>query len=137
MALFKTFGSNPAGENLDKIVASANYRDETFRNIAPTRMLIEGTSYLKMTWRFLNKPKETAPPAALPSVKTELKSVAKDKPVIIWFGHSSYLISINGRNILVDPVFSGYASPFSFTGKSFKGSDVYSVDDLPILMCWY
>lgn len=96
-------------------------------------MLIEGASYLKMTWRFLNKPGYTAPPSVLPSVKTDMKSVAKGKPTIIWFGHSSYFISINGKNVLVDPVFSGYASPFSFTGKSYKGSDIYTVDDLPVI----
>jgi L-ascorbate metabolism protein UlaG (beta-lactamase superfamily) len=67
----------------------------------------------------------------LPSLKTDLKSVEKERPVIVWFGHSSYFIRINKKNILVDPVMSGYASPFSFTGKSFKGSDIYNVDDLP------
>jgi L-ascorbate metabolism protein UlaG (beta-lactamase superfamily) len=34
-------------------------------------------------------------------------------------------------NILVDPVFSGNASPFSFFAKSFPGTDVYGVSDLP------
>jgi L-ascorbate metabolism protein UlaG (beta-lactamase superfamily) len=129
--LFKTFGSNPSGENLQKIVASANYRNGIFQNLAATRTLIEGGSFLKITWRFLNKPKNTAPPAILPSIKTELKSVAIDKPFIIWFGHSSYFIRVNGKNVLVDPVFSGYAAPFSFTTKSFKGTDVYSIDDFP------
>jgi len=32
---------------------------------------------------------------------------------------------------LVDPVFSGNASPIAGTTKSFKGSDIYTVDDLP------
>jgi len=35
--------------------------------------------------------------------------------------------------MLIDPVFSGAASPFSFTAKSFPGSDVYTVDDFPEL----
>ncbi|HEY6503779.1 MAG TPA: MBL fold metallo-hydrolase [Chitinophagaceae bacterium] len=131
MGLLKTFGSNPSGEYKNKIVASVNYRQGVFHNLSPTRPLIEGVSYAKLTWRFLNKPKITAPPAPLPSLKTELQSVAMDKPVIVWFGHSSYFIHINGKNILIDPVLSGYASPFSFTGKSFKGSDVYNVEDLP------
>lgn len=71
------------------------------------------------------------PPKPLPSVKTDLRALKVDKPVIVWFGHSSYFIHINGMNVLVDPVFSGYASPFSFTGKSFKGSDVYRAEDFP------
>ena len=36
-----------------------------------------------------------------------------------------------GKTILVDPVFSGNASPLRFTTKSFKGSDIYTVNDLP------
>jgi len=71
------------------------------------------------------------PPKPLPSVKTNLQSLTGDKPIIVWFGHSSYFIHIKSMNILVDPVFSGHASPFSFTGKSFKGSDVYRADDFP------
>ena len=35
--------------------------------------------------------------------------------------------------MLVDPVLSGNASPFSGIGKAFKGSDVYSVEDFPQL----
>lgn len=54
-----------------------------------------------------------------------------DKPTIVWFGHSSYLIKSKGITILVDPVLSGNASPVSFFGKSFKGSDAYNVEDLP------
>ena len=131
MALFKTFGSNPSGKDLDRIVASANYKNNIFQNLSETMALLEGTSYIKLTWSFFNKPKNTAPGSPLPSIKTELKSVAIEKPLIVWLGHSSYFIHINGRNILVDPVLSGYASPFSFTGKSFKGSDIYTTDDLP------
>ncbi len=131
MALFKTFGSNPSGKDLDRIVASANYKQNIFQNLSVTRALMEGTSYIKLTWRFFNKPKNTAPDSPLPSVKIALQPIATEKPTINWFGHSSYLIRINGRTILVDPVFCGYASPFSFTGKSFKGADVYSADDMP------
>jgi len=35
------------------------------------------------------------------------------------------------KKILVDPVFSGAASPVKFTTRSFAGSDMYSTDDLP------
>lgn len=131
MAIFKTFGKTPSGKDLEKIVVSGNYKDGNFRNISPTKMLTKNASYIRMTWRFLNKPRNTAPPKPLPSIKTDLRSLKQDKPVIVWFGHSSYFICINGKNILVDPVLSGYASPFSFTGKSFKGADIYSTADFP------
>lgn len=80
---------------------------------------------------FLKRPKTTFPSADLPVVKTDLRSYHSVKPSIIWFGHSSYLIHANGVNILVDPVFSGYASPVSFYIKAFKGTDVYKPADMP------
>ncbi|MBQ0052820.1 MAG: MBL fold metallo-hydrolase, partial [Treponema sp.] len=35
---------------------------------------------------------------------------------VTWFGHSSFLIQMNGKNILFHPVFSDMISPVSFTG---------------------
>jgi L-ascorbate metabolism protein UlaG (beta-lactamase superfamily) len=133
MAIFKTFGRNPSGKGLETIKTSPNYRDGVFQNLSLTESLVKGASYLKITWRFFTKPRNTAPPKTLPSVKTNLGSLKGDKPVIVWFGHSSYFIHINGKNILVDPVFCGYASPFSFTGKSFRGADIYTAADFPDL----
>jgi L-ascorbate metabolism protein UlaG (beta-lactamase superfamily) len=51
--------------------------------------------------------------------------------VIVWFGHSSYLVHAGGKNILVDPVFSGYASPVPGLVKAFPGSNVYGIKDMP------
>ena len=127
----KTFGKIPSGEALKRIEASSNYRDKSFHNIAATKVFT-GESQVKIFWDFLNR-KNIKPPKPLPSVKTNLKDLPNDKPVITWFGHSSYLIKINGKHILVDPVFGGHASPFSFTAKSFEGSDIYTVEDLPAI----
>src|SRR5699024_5550636 len=46
------------------------------------------------------------------------------------FGHSSYLIQTGGKRILVDPVFC-MASPVSFVNKPFKGTELYTPDDMP------
>lgn len=128
--LLKVFGKNPSGDELKKIQTSPNYQDNNFKNLMPTG-LMENGSMFSILWKFMNKPKNTVPLKSLPSVKTDLKNLPDNAPVIIWFGHSSYLIKINGKHILVDPVFSGHASPFSFSAKSFAGTDVYNVEDLP------
>jgi L-ascorbate metabolism protein UlaG (beta-lactamase superfamily) len=133
MAIFKTFGSNPSGNDLERINASPNYKDGVFQNRSPTASLVKGASMMKIMWRFFTKPRNTKPPAILPSVKTDIKSLQGDKPIVVWFGHSSYFIWCKGKNILIDPVFCGYASPFSFTGKSFKGADIYTADDFPVI----
>ena len=33
------------------------------------------------------------------------------KPRFVWFGHSVLLLKINGKNLLIDPMFGSDASP--------------------------
>ena len=49
--------------------------------------------------KFLKKSENAEPQQVIPSIKTDLKNLADDKPTIIWFGHSSYLIKFKGLNI--------------------------------------
>lgn len=131
MALFKAFGKNPSGKQLEILSKSPHYRNGIFNNISETPLSGENAGFFKIMWKILNKPKNTIPPGPLPTVKSDLNNLDPDHPVIIWFGHSSYLIYLNGKNILVDPVFSGHASPFAIFSKSFAGTNVYNVEDLP------
>ncbi|GAB3812463.1 MBL fold metallo-hydrolase [Pontibacter rugosus] len=71
------------------------------------------------------------PQDSLPSMKTDLLNLPIEQDVLVWFGHSSYFIQIDGVRILVDPVFSGNASPVPGTTKAFKGADRYTVEELP------
>lgn len=125
-------GKNPSGERLKRVQASPNYRDDIFQNLSITTVMAEKGAFFKTFKKFLNKPKNTIPPKPLTSIKTDLKNLPGGNPVLVWFGHSSYLIKINGKHILVDPVFSGYASPFKFkSAKSFEGTNVYGAADMP------
>lgn len=127
------FGTDPTGKRLERIKQSPNYRNGSFQNLSPTSVSKEGVSMIKMMGDFLNKPKTTEPEEKLPSVQTNLKTLSDDKPSIVWFGHSSYLIKSKGKTVLVDPVFSGHSSPVSFFAKAFKGANVYGVKDMPAI----
>jgi len=132
MGLLKSMGRDPSGERLERTQQSPNYRDGIFQNQSVTLVMNEKGDFFKTFWKFLNKPQTVKPPFPLPSLKTDLKNLPDGNPVIVWFGHSSYLIKIDGKHILVDPVFSGYASPVKLnSAKNFDGSNVYSVDDMP------
>lgn len=126
------FGSQPKGERLKRVEKSPNYKEGKFQNLSVTPDLAEGVSYYTvMKEFFFNKDKRNAPKDTLPSKKTDLLHLDPKENIIVWFGHSSYFMQVDGKKILVDPVFSGHASPLSFTTKSFAGSDVYTVDDFP------
>ena len=129
----RVFGSDPAEKRLVRIQQSKNYLDGAFQNLSPTEVMAPGVSSPKMIRDYINKSPINTPPAPLPSIRTDLNALPDNQPTLVWFGHSSYLIKANGLTILMDPVFSGNASPVSFFGKSFPGSDVYSVADMPAI----
>ena len=129
----KTTGQLPAGKYKERILCSPHYRNGAFQNLSPTPMKPEGVSYWKMLRTFFRKHPDTAPASALPVVETDLDRLSDDAPVIVWFGHSSYLLRIRGKHLLVDPVFSGSAAPFSFMVKAFPGTNRYQAADMPVI----
>jgi L-ascorbate metabolism protein UlaG (beta-lactamase superfamily) len=123
-------GKLPSGKRLERIRRSAHFANGSFQNPIPTGMM-QGASFFKIFRLMMNKPKDTAPPGLLPAVRTDLRHLPEGAPVLVWFGHSSYLMKVGGKTILVDPVFSGHASPVSIFARAFPASDVYGVGDLP------
>ena len=128
------FGALPSGKSLEKVKNSNNYIDGEFRNKEKTELLTDTKKTpIKrlLEFAFEKDPEGTVPKIALPSVKTDLKTLDPNEDLIVWFGHSSLFIKIAGKKILVDPVFSKYASPVPFSNKAFEGTNIYTVDDLP------
>jgi L-ascorbate metabolism protein UlaG (beta-lactamase superfamily) len=128
------FGQKPAGARLARIQKSPNYIDGVFQYPEKTPVMSEEASYWKLIKLQFTKDETREPSKRIPSVKTDLKKAPQSNFVITWFGHSSYLIQLNGKNILVDPVFGERASPVGFAGsKRFPGTEVYSLADMPPL----
>ncbi len=126
------FGKRPAGERLERIKNSPNYKNNSFQNLSHTPSLTEGVSVVSVLKEFMfNKNEFKRPSETIPTTKTDLLQLDASENVVVWFGHSSYFIQIDGKKILVDPVLSNTASPFSFTTKAFEGTNVYSTDDFP------
>jgi L-ascorbate metabolism protein UlaG (beta-lactamase superfamily) len=51
--------------------------------------------------------------------------------VVTFVGHAAFLIQAGGTNILIDPVYSRRASPFSFAGPRRARAPGVRIDDLP------
>lgn len=118
---------------MNKLQLSPNYKNGAFRNLSPTPMMVEGISRWGLLKEYFQKSRSVKPPQPIPSVRTDLHGLQQEQPTIIWFGHSSYLIHCRGINILVDPVFSGSASPISGMVTAFPGSNTYGADDMPAI----
>ncbi|WP_317130433.1 MBL fold metallo-hydrolase [Pedobacter frigidisoli] len=111
---------------------SPNFKDGIFHNLNHTPELTEGYSLLGVIYdKLFGYHPRLSPVDSIPSQKVNLLNLPIDSNVLVWFGHSSYFIQLDGKRILVDPVFSGNASPIPGTVKAFKGTDRYKVEDLP------
>ena len=128
-----TFGRLAHGARLTAIEASPNYRDGAFQNAIPTPTSTDGTPFLLALLRGRFEPRipTIRPSEALPSVKTDLRSLPVEQDIIIWLGHSSYYVQLGGRRILIDPVLSGNAAPFAGMVKAFDGTSIYGIGDIP------
>ena len=127
------FGQKAKGERLERIEKSPNYRNEQFHNQNSTTMFVskKGMFSVIKDKLFDNKHEGLRPKDVIPTIKTDLKSIPIDKDIVVWFGHSSFFLQVNGKKILVDPVFSTYASPVPFIIKAFDGTEIYSPEDMP------
>lgn len=127
------FGRAPEGVRLERLKKLSNFKaDGTLDNLSPTPMKPEGVSYWDMIVGMIKGNDNSSPKKALPHVVPDF--TATDKTRLIWFGHSSYYLQIDGIKILVDPVFSKRPSPISFIGTgSFIGTDFVKVEDFPEL----
>lgn len=127
------FGRPFRPERLARVQASPHYINGRFECLTPVRVM-EGneesflTGWLKY---FLEDKTGRTPDAPLPSKKTDLWAQCQDEDFAVWMGHSSFYLQIAGRRILIDPVFSSYASPVFFANRAFLGSNVYTAADIP------
>lgn len=126
--MWKELGQSPKGERLARIQQSPNYKNGAFQNDPPSKMFTSGDSSQKR-----ERPSgrvEKAPSKPLPAIKTDLKTLNRDKDLVIWFGHSSVLIQQDGIRYLIDPVFDS-RFPLSLAINPYKGTDIYTPEDIP------
>lgn len=117
---------------MDSIANSSHYYDGEFHNLTPTSILSDDSSTFSILISdFFSSAERLKPENPVPTIKTELKKLDKNTDQVIWFGHSSCFVQLAGKTILIDPVFSDYASPLPFVNKAFAGTDMYTANDMP------
>lgn len=125
-------GRSPKGDELAKILKSPHYVNGELQNLEPTSVLVNKDNYYNGIKEILFPTKGvTIPKENIPTQKTDLNALNPKENLLVWFGHSSFYLQIDGIKILVDPVFSDYASPLFFINKAFAGTNIYTANDMP------
>ena len=130
------FGRKPSKERLARLLRSPNWKDGAFRNYEPLSRggapAAKRQSRVKVMWKFLFGDKSAMfPEAPVKTVKPDLSALPLEKNAAVWFGHSSVFLVLGGKRILIDPVFSPYASPLPFINRAFPYTGGFSVGDIP------
>ncbi|NOR51290.1 MAG: hydrolase, partial [Gammaproteobacteria bacterium] len=135
-----SIGSNPEGIHMDRIQKSPQYNttEEQFQNPKETPIYTGKRSWTAMFIDFFFNGEERTPKQKLPEDTSSLNALAlkSDEVRFIWFGHSTILLEIDGKRILIDPIFSNYASPIPGIAKRFQPPvfDVDKIDNIDIVL---
>ncbi|MDA8792980.1 MBL fold metallo-hydrolase [Bacteriovoracaceae bacterium] len=130
------FGSRPSDTEKEEYFNSSQFNQKkmTFQN--RQQNVIDEMRKNSMSWKTIKEwfgaGKDRVPKDLLPEIKPDMKEFLKasNEIKIVWFGHSSFLLNLDGKIVLVDPVFSGAASPVSFMVKRFQ-APVLKLEELP------
>ncbi len=99
----------------DKYSHSPNFHNGKFKNLIETSEGRKPGTFFEMVGEIVFGDEEREPDFELP-VNQLSPSFFKSSPAgglrVIWMGHSSVLIEIDGRCILIDPVWSDRIGPF-------------------------
>lgn len=122
------FGGRPDPEEMKR---SPRYRDGRFHNDEPPAPP-SGIGFRQMLREMLFGGQQRKPKRAIPVV-----SPRTDRPVdglhITWYGHASSLVEIEGRRVLLDPVWARRASPSRLVGPRRMHEVPQPLESLPRL----
>lgn len=133
---YPSFGGDVTKKDYENYASSKQYENNKFRNTdANVPKDLGFKDMVKLGWKFFTTTVENGRPKGdLQVQKIDSANVAnyKGDTRLIWYGHSSFLLQTNGKNILLDPMFGQVAAPMGFLGdKRFNKQMPLNIEKLP------
>jgi len=117
-----------------RIAESRQWNGETFQN--PERVpAVEWGESAKTFWDyFFNKPEESIASPPLPAEPFDISQWDGQRGLqFAWLGHATFLIKLDDKVILTDPMFSQRAGSFGFLSPRRYSKTLASADNLPMV----
>ena len=112
------FGKGARGDRLERLRASAQYRDGKFVNPQPLWNDLKGGLTFFVSASDYGSP-DPAHPVPVVHGDGKLFDAAPSSGLrVTWLGHSTLLIEIDGQRVLTDPIFGERASPYDWVGPA-------------------
>ncbi|MFK3980877.1 MBL fold metallo-hydrolase [Micromonospora sp. NPDC050397] len=126
-------GAGASGDRAARLRASPQFEGDGFRNQATTRAVM-AESGRNVLFQFLFGGHRRKPADPVPLVAAGPADRADASPGelgVIWYGHASALLEIEGRRVLVDPMWSERCSPSRLVGPRRLHPAPVGLDTLP------
>lgn len=127
------FGRSPSEKQLIAYAATDHHDGEAFFNFERVNMQMDFARIWEVIMEFSNpvdniNPKSDIIPERLTASQLNAEPM---KTKITWFGHSSFLIEMDGKTILLDPMFGQQAAPHPWMGTDrYNSTFPLEIDDL-------
>ncbi|NER12456.1 MBL fold metallo-hydrolase [Leptobacterium flavescens] len=128
------FGGDISREQQAVFARSANYKDGKFVNDKEIRLDMSFRDMASSAVKFFRKEPGTVPERDIAVKKIDSLSIAEyeEGTRLIWFGHSAFLLQMDQKNILIDPMFGSVPAPHPLLGtKRFSSELPIAVEKLP------
>ncbi len=128
------FGASPSKEQQEEFKKSENYREGVFINPGNVKMNMGFADMAKSLKEYFNSQSNTSPGKNINVQVLDSANIAdyNGKTRLVWFGHSTFLLQMEGKRILIDPMFGAVPAPASFLGSNrFSTSLPITVEKLP------
>lgn len=114
------FGGKHTKEDLKRYQASGHYENGKFENLITTPMDMSFSNIKEMLQQFMKGNPKRKPDFQLPVNTIDSLELEKNKSTdrLIWFGHSAFLLQLDNKNILIDPMFGESPSPHPWLGTN-------------------
>ncbi|MCK4838495.1 MAG: MBL fold metallo-hydrolase [Desulfobulbaceae bacterium] len=115
-----------------RIAESPQWNGKIFQNPESVPATEWGKS-LKVFWNyFFNKPEGYTPSPTLPAEPFDISQWDGPRDLqFAWLGHSTFLIKVDDKVILTDPIFSKRAGPFGWLSPARYSKTISSTANLP------
>ena len=135
MNIDPAFGGNPTKEQKEMYQNLNNYVNGKFINEYPTELATNSSDAPSTNEDSASEVKARNPTVPIPVSTIEWNKIKSENDSLTWFGHSAFLLSIDNKKLLVDPMLSNIASPVSFVGiKRYEYSEdimLNLIDEMP------
>jgi L-ascorbate metabolism protein UlaG (beta-lactamase superfamily) len=132
--LNRAFGGKQTQEQKELYNNFENYINGKFVNETPTSLSMSHSDILSMIKDSIRGAENRNPQGEIPVDIIDWNKIKSGKDSLTWFGHSAFLLSIDNKKLLLDPILSSIASPVSFAGsRRYKYSEnmLNIIDEFP------